>query len=247
MSILNETQEQRDVELAKILDWSLEDVQNLGIATPDGLRVSDGVKPDNLEDLYKDYKFINFPAYLKTLMKTSANRRHPALFKFLKETKNKICLDFGSGSGTHSIALLENNNHVDMLDVPGKFQDFANKRVLNRGWDNRYFRIIGNDYNLLDNYYDIVVCTDVIEHVPSPIKELKRIHKSMKQGGLLHLLVSTMRKPSSGHFDSSIDEWLQLGKQFISDNFIEIKPTIYRKNEKFTKTSIDNHSIISLS
>ena len=230
MSILNESQNDRDKELATILNISLEEVQKLGIATPDSIQISNGEKPDNLEDLYKNYEYLNFPAHLRTLMKTSATRRHPALFKLLRETKNKICLDFGSGVGTHSIALIENNNMVHMLDVPGKLQEFARERVGRRENYSIRHRILPNAYKLSDNLYDIVICSDCLEHVQSPLKELQRIHKSMKKGGILHLLVSTMRKISSGHFDSSIDEWLQKGKTFMIENFTEIKPTIYRKN-----------------
>ena len=39
MSILHETQLQRDKELAKLLGMSLEDVQKLPIASPDSIRV----------------------------------------------------------------------------------------------------------------------------------------------------------------------------------------------------------------
>ncbi|MCK9544162.1 MAG: class I SAM-dependent methyltransferase [Novosphingobium sp.] len=228
--ILNENQHDRDVELAKLLNLPLEKIQKLPMCTPDSIRISNGDKPENLEDLYHDYEHLNFPAYLRTLMMTSATRRHPALFELLRETKNKICLDFGSGVGTHAIALHENSNIVHLLDVPGKLFDFAKKRLTNIGCE--FFIWFNNNMALPEDYYDVVICSDCLEHVQSPIKELKRIHKSMKVGGILHLLVSTMRKPSSGHFDSSIDEWIKYGKKFMIDNFYEIKPTIYQKKEK---------------
>ena len=131
--------------------------------------------------------------------------------------------------GTHSIALMENHNVVHMLDVPGKLQDFARERVGRREIPTIKGCTLSNDHKLWNNFYDVVICSDCLEHVPSPLKELQRIHKSMKTGGIIHLLVSTMRKPSSGHFDSSIDEWLTKGKPFMAENFTEIKPTIYRK------------------
>ena len=230
MSILNETQFDRDRELAKIIDISVEEAQALPIATPNAIRVSDGVKPENLEDLYHDYEHLNFPAYLKTLMKTSATRRHPELFKFLNETKDKVCLDFGSGVGTHAIALMENNCFVIMLDVPGKLQDFTAKRVNNRiGSIKRGGIIISNECELYNDYYDIVICTDVLEHVEEPIIELSRIRRSMKIGGTLHLQVSTMIKPSSGHFPESINKWKLAGPSYLKKYFEKVGATLYKR------------------
>lgn len=233
MSILNETQIQRDQELAKLLGMSLEDIQKLPIASPDSIRVCSKEKaktitPEEYYKLYSEYIYLNWPAYLRTLMKTSATRRHPELFKLLQETKNKVCLDFGSGTATHSIALFENKNYIELLDIPGKLQEFAKRRLINR--DIRQFVIYSNNEELPKNKYEIVICSDTLEHVASPLNELKRIHETMKVGGILHLLVSTMRKVSSGHFDSSIDEWLKKGKPFMVENFTEIKSTIYRKD-----------------
>jgi ubiquinone/menaquinone biosynthesis C-methylase UbiE len=227
-SILTETQHDRDVELSEIIGMPIEEVQKLGIATPDSIRVSDGNKPDNLEDLYHDYEHLNFPAYLRTLMYTSVTRRHPELFKLLRETKSKVCLDFGSGVGSHAIALLENGNYVDLLDVVGKLQKFASDRLLHRGWYG-ICDVIPNDCNLTDDTYDIVICSDCLEHVNSPLAELKRMHKAIKKGGIIHLLVSTMRKPSSGHFDSSIDEWLKEGLPFMNANFEKVGKTLWKK------------------
>lgn len=232
MSILTETQLDRDKELAKLLRMKLEDVQKLPIASVDAIRVCSEEKaktitPEEYYKLYSEYTYLNWPAYMRTLMKTSATRRHPELFKLLKETKNKVCLDFGSGTATHSIALFENKNYIELLDVPGKLQEFAKKRLINRNiW---MFVMYSNDEKLPENKFDVVICSDTLEHVASPLKELKRIHKAMKKDGLLHLLVSTMRKESSGHFGSSIDEWIKEGKLFVKNNFVEIRPTIYRK------------------
>jgi len=231
MSVLKETQLQRDEELANLLGMSLEDVQKQPIAAPESIMVCNeerakSITPEEYYQLYAEYAYLNWPGYIRTLMKTSSNNRHPELFRFLKGTKDKVCLDFGSGVGTHAIALLENGNSVDMLDVPGELLDFAGKRISSRGYEVLSYH---NNKELVDNHYDIVVCTDVLEHVESPLKELKRIHKTMKTGGLLHLLVSCMRKPSSGHFDSSIDEWIKEGKNYVKENFEKEGATIWRK------------------
>lgn len=230
MNILNETQLDRDKELAKLLNLSLEKVQSLPIATPDAIRISTGEKPDKLEDLYYNYEHLNFPAYLRTLMRTSVTCRHPQLFKFLKSIKGKVCLDFGSGVGTHAIALLENENDVDILDIPGKLLNFAVGRIVERGYCSRSI-VLYNDANLHDDYYDVVICTDVLEHVEDPIKELCRIRRTMKIDGMLHLQVSTMVKPSSGHFKESIDRWKLAGDSYLKKYFEKVGATLYRRKK----------------
>jgi len=231
MGILDESQLQRDKELAYLSNKSLTYIQKIRVATPDSIRVfnedSPELKPEEYINLYKSYKYLNMLAYLKTLMKTSATRRHKELFNLLRKTKNKICLDYGSGVGTHSIALLENNNEVTLYDVEGsELQHFAVHRLMVRGL---HCHVLMHTDELPNKNYDVVVCSDTLEHVESPVRELKRIYNTMKPNGILHLLVSTMRKPSSGHFNSSIDEWLSQGILFMDKYFIKEGQTIYRR------------------
>jgi 2-polyprenyl-3-methyl-5-hydroxy-6-metoxy-1,4-benzoquinol methylase len=228
VNILDESQLKRDLELSDLLKLSLDQVQKLPIAQPDSIRIFDDTKekPKNVESLYSNYEYMNFPAYLRTLMWTSVTRRHENLFELLRNTKNKVCLDFGSGVGSHTIALLQNQNKVAMLDVPGKLLDFAIKRVYNRGYDVLYYP---NNHLLPANYFDVVICTDVLEHVENPIYELSRIKDSLKMGGIIHLQVSTMIKPSSGHFLESINKWKENRNDFLNTYFKKSKATIYRR------------------
>ncbi len=231
MSILNETQLQRDKELAYLTNKSLEFIQKIKVATPDSIRVfnenSPELKPEEYIDLYKSYKYLDMVAYLKTLMQTSATRRHKELFKLLRSTKNKICLDYGAGVGTHSIALLENNCDVTLYDVEGsELQHFALHRLMVRGLS---CDVLIHTDPLPSEKYDVIICTDVLEHVANPIVEIMRIYYSLKKGGTLHLMVSTMIKPSSGHFPQSIKIWKEYGIPLMEEYFIKEGQTIYRR------------------
>lgn len=228
MGILNETQLERDKELARLLNIPLEEVQALPIAQPDSIRIFDEKqdKPKDIIDLYSNYEYMNFPAYLRTLMQTSITRRSHELITLLQETHNAYCLDFGSGVGTHSIALMENGCDVVMLDVPGKLQDFAVARAKARGHS---FTLAHNKSWLPYDMFDVAICTDVLEHVPDPMADIRRITSSLKKGGKLHLLVSTMVKPSSGHFSKSIKIWKQSGLEYMNKNYSKFGKTIWRK------------------
>jgi len=230
MSILNESQEQRDIELSKITKISLKKIKSIIPKSPDSIRIYDGqssIKSENdILSLYKEYKCLDIIAYLKTLMVTSIESRHRELYSLIRKTSRKVCLDFGSGVGTHAIALFENSNEVSILDVPGPLLNFTLDRVRLRGFNPKVYY---HDSQLPDSFFDLVICTDVLEHVYDPVRELARITNCLKRSGILHLQVSSKIKPSSGHFESSIRKWKIEGPKFLGGNYKKIGETIYRK------------------
>jgi ubiquinone/menaquinone biosynthesis C-methylase UbiE len=228
--ILDETQDQRDQELSALTGVSVEQIRKYKIASPDAIRVFGGDKAPTteaeIEELYKDYKDLNLVAYLRTLMYTSIYGRHAELTQLLRKTKTKSCLDFGSGVGTHGIALAQNKCLVTVLDVPGPLLDFTIKRFKHRSLG---CIPLENHAELPENEFDIAICTDVLEHVFDPVKELGRICRSMKSNGIMHLQVSSMKKDSSGHFGPSIDRWQKEGPSYLAQRFAKVGNTTYVK------------------
>ncbi len=218
MGVLDETQEERDIELCRLTGVPLEKIKSYEIAAPDNIAVYQGMEePKDEEDylaLYKEYKYLNLTGYLKTLMFTSVHSRGDKLLKILRGAKDQVCLDFGSGVGTHTIALLENGNRVDILDVVGPLVWFA---ILRIGRDK--IGVYQHSDELPENKYDLVICADVLEHCFDPMKELERIRVSMKKSGRLFLEVSDMVKPSSGHFPQSITKWKSHEQGYIEKYF----------------------------
>lgn len=215
-SILDETQEERDLELSKLTNIGLDKIKSMELYSAKALNLNKKNISKNFESIYKTIS----PEFIKTLMFTSVNRRGKELIKLLKTTKNKKCLDYGTGVATHAIALLQNNNQVDILDVKGERLDFAKQRIRSRGFSCKDWNTTDK---LPDSYYDLIICTNVLEHVECPLLVLQKIHNALKTGGQLHLLVSTMVNPKKGHFKSSIDEWKTKGQQFINNNFVTTK------------------------
>lgn len=230
-SILNETQLDRDMELSAILDIPLDQIQRLRIASPESIRVYGGGKEklteEEMERLYQNYSYLKFPAYLRTLMKTSITARSPELIRLLRQTKRMDCLDFGCGVGTHAIALLENKNIVAVLDVEeSPLLNFALTRIKRRGY---FVMTWGHKDILPDGYYDLIVCSDVLEHVFDPMKEIGKITKALKKNGNLHLQVSNMVKDSSGHFRQSINKWRTHSPSYLRRHYTKAGKTLYVK------------------
>jgi len=225
--VMEETQEQRDVELHELTGVSLEEIKGYKIAAPEFIKIYGGDKEPETEkefiSLYENYKFMNFTGYLKTLMHTSVHGRERKLIQILRDTHNQTCLDFGSGVGTHTIALMENDNKVEMLDVKGPLLFFAVNRIWdrNRMWEEDLasgFTYYPED-DLPENKYDLIICVGVLEHVFDPMKELDRMRIALKQGGRLYAEVSHMVKMSSGHFSSSIKQWQLRSPAYLSMYF----------------------------
>ena len=234
--ILQETQMDRDRELAAISGENLEAIQSMELCAPGAIRIFDeNREPPGtqaaMENIYKEYKWLDITAYLRTLMFTSVERRHPELLDLLKKTKGNRCLDFGSGVGTHAIALCENDNEVTLMDIPGQLSDFAQKRLQRRGLECTF---IDAGRELPEEYFDVAICSDVLEHTFDPVAEFLRIANSLKQGGTLHLLVSEMVKPSSGHFASSIALWQETGQPLLAEYFTPIGQTLFIKNGRLS-------------
>lgn len=233
-SVLDETQEQRDKELSDILQLPIQKIKSIDMFDIENIKIfkEDSKLPENEEEymsLYYNYENLNLVGYLKLLMYTSVNRRG-------KDLKNKLniangkCLDYGSGVGTHSIYLMQRNNISWMYDMPeSPLLDFALKRIKYRNLFSKFRAVYLTKLSIPSNWFDYVNCLDVLEHCFNPLEELMVIYDCLKVDGLLHLQVSEMVKPSSGHFKKSIDIWKIDGKEFLSAYFKEEEKYIYRK------------------
>ena len=101
--------------------------------------------------------------------------------QFIKpEPANMKILDIGCGPGEHIKAWLK-NNEVHGVDIVDEY--------LNSSEKNGYFIHKCNceecDLPFHDECFDIVVCTDVFEHLFNPQKVIENIHRVTKIGGLL--------------------------------------------------------------
>ncbi len=233
--VLDETQEERDAELAGLMGISVEEVTSIDMArgpvkiVPSTRDLVPGA-PEEYLSLYRDPPSELLLPALRRMMQTSARTRHKNLYDQLRRTHGKRVLDFGAGTGTHAIAALESGNTVSVLDAPGAFLEFTRRRIEARFPDKVSEVTFYEATSALPaGAFDLVICTNVLEHVFDPVGELKRIHAALAMRGVLHLAVSGTVHPEGGHFRESIEKWRARGPRFLDGHFKVVRPTVYRK------------------
>lgn len=100
------------------------------------------------------------------------------------ELKDRLFLDAGSGGGHFSQAAERLGSRVISLDVGLNLLKEVGKKCDSK-------KVLGSVLNLpvKRNYFDIVLCTEVIEHTPNPLNALRELSSVVIPGGLLILTV----------------------------------------------------------
>jgi SAM-dependent methyltransferase len=102
------------------------------------------------------------------------------------------------------------------------------------------------DHPLLENSYDLIVCSHVLEHIPDPQSFLQRIAGCLKRGALFAGLVPVNERRLDPHHVRQIDlpvlrEWLPAARLELVD-WIEGDPWLYWLQPLFTYDSRILHS-----
>lgn len=145
--------------------------------------------------------------------------------------KYKI-LDLGCGQG-HITARIKDsypNTEVSGLDYSVSAINYANEKFSSIDF------IVGNAYKMpySENYFDIVVCNNMWEHVPDPLYLLKKISKILKPSGFL--IIST---PSRYRLANLIRVMMGKPVTFMSQNHV----TEYSVGQVIEQLSYGNYTI----
>lgn len=229
--ILEETQADRDRELAALRGERVDYIETLDFGTGEAVRLFNPAHepPDNrdeLEGLFQEYRWLDLNCYLRTAMHRAAEDIHPELRELLAETRDRDCLDFGSGVGTHTIALCENNNRVTMVDVAGALSAFAKRRIKGRSLS---FKFINTRDPLPEAAFDLALCVNVLEYCFDPADELARVQAALRPGGMLCLAVNDEESTEEGRFPAMLKQWREKGVPLLEQRFEKVGETLYRK------------------
>lgn len=166
-----------------------------------------------------------------------------ALDRLVREwppSSHRRVLDYGCGIGTAAIHLAERGYQVTIADVPGKTLDFATHRFGRRGLPVQVFEIT-DDFPRPKTDLDILICFDVLEHVPAPDRTLFRLADELRCGGVAAIVASFFAdKDHPHHLQENVRYFGTTGNWQLTTNAAGLDPlgnTLYRK-VKATRTLV---------
>lgn len=102
--------------------------------------------------------------------------------------------EFGHGVGSTAVLFLRNGYDLTIGDVSTGYRDFARFRLARRGLNAEFVDL--TQAAPAQESFDVVVSLDVIEHIPDPLPELKRLWRALRPGGVMALGICFGKDPS---------------------------------------------------
>ena len=117
------------------------------------------------------------------------NQEKKFLLPFIPDGPN-VVMDLGCASGKLGRILLEQKKAIELIGVE-IFEPAAKEAI-------KFYKTVhigdieelNMDYN---NYFDLVICGDVLEHLKEPFEVIKKIHSWLKTGGRIICSVPNVR------------------------------------------------------
>jgi len=147
--------------------------------------------------------------------------------------RDKIVMDYGCGFGYDSLFILQNGaEHVYCLEVSETRLKNTKELHTSHGYTNATY-IINTDVKELKNKtqgreVDLIVCRDVMEHVPSPFDVLDSMYSVLQPGGEIYIGFSPIYKsPYGPHIKTKCKiPWIHL--IFSETTILNVFKKIYR-------------------
>jgi len=95
-------------------------------------------------------------------------------------------LVYGDGIGTDSLKISRNGHAVTYFDLPGKSSSFARYRFEQEVPKSTHSAPVAvfNKDEIPSGAFDVVVCVEVLEHVPDPPGVMRELARALKPGGI---------------------------------------------------------------
>ncbi len=108
---------------------------------------------------------------------------HEAFYEFAsKYVENKIVLDAGCGSAFGSSVLSRKGKKVIGIDIKPDLIDWARNRYTDKNLNLQCMDCTNMEFP--DEYFDIIVCNELLEHLENYKEFLREVTRTLKNGGI---------------------------------------------------------------
>lgn len=143
--------------------------------------------------------------------------------KVLRDKRNLCVLDYGCGVGTLSFYMAKKGNTVTGVDISSDAIVIAQKNARTLEVDNKTSFVSLDEFGKEKKMYDLVVCSEVIEHVKNDRKLLSMLNKTLKKNSKLVLSTPSSNAPLYRlGLANSFDKRVGHLRRYKSNNLVEM-------------------------
>lgn len=149
-------------------------------------------------------------SFLKKLHDINKYQRDIWVIRQIKSLQpGTLILDAGAGEAPYK----KYTGHLNYVSQDfNKYDGQGNKKGMQTGeWSQNNISIVSDisDIPVSTEYFDSILCTEVLEHVPDPVKVLSEFQRILKPGGNLIITVpfASLTHFAPYHFFSGFNTW----------------------------------------
>ena len=168
--------------------------------------------PSTDEEINAFYKTTDSYLYDLAIAHRSSERRkwREAAIALLAKNEVQTVLDYGGGCGDDSLMFARAGFDCSLYDLSPVNRGFADFRAQQSGLK---LNILGEPSSV--EAYDAIYCTEMLEHVPEPYREIKKMRELVRPGGVV-ILTHSFDLLGESH-PSHLERHRGLGEGFVSE------------------------------
>lgn len=165
---------------------------------------------ENITYKHSDYEFRKTDVY--------ANAKYEVILSWLAQKDNLTILNAGCGSGEMCVLLAQTNPTwtIDGIDLDQQGLEMSKEIVsaLALANVNIYESSIESWAQTQTNKYDVILCTDVLEHIEDDVQAVRDLHTMLAKDGVLYITVPALQAVF-GHHDVALGHFRRYNKRSI--------------------------------
>lgn len=170
-----------------------------------------------------------------------------ALKKIIKKRKELSILDYGCGVGTLGLYLANQGNKIIGLDVSPLAIKTANEsaKLMSLNKLAKFYRIGSKKKIISSKKFDLIICTEVLEHIKDDFSLLLSLNKKLKRNGKALITVPSKNAPLfklglAKNFDEKVGHLRRYNEETISNLIISsgLKIREINKTEGIIRNSL---------